>query len=249
MEIKQTKRGGVSLSYYLSVKKGKPWLIFLHGWGSNHTVWTPYIKYFQKRYSILAPDLRGHGLSDSAPVSVKHWLDDLLHIMKIEKIKHADIVAHSITVPIALELAKLHKAKSLVLATVFTKRYAAMQPLLKFFLKFHKSLPIKRRTRLHPYWNPDGSFVGSTLPAELLSCDPNVLHDSAIVPMRYRFSWKDIKVRTLIMQGTYDPLSWNQRLMKDTLSNSKVTLRFIPSHHLITTRHPERICSIMEVFL
>lgn len=247
--IKKTKRGDVSLSYLVERKANKPWIIFLHGWGSNHTVWTPYINYFKKNHSILAPDIRGHGLSDSGPVTIQNWLDDVLHLMKKEKIKQAHIVAHSVTTPVAIELAKLKKAKTLILATVFTKRYAAMQPLLKFLLKILKALPIHRRTRLHSYWNDDGSFVGNTLPSELLSSNPKVLHDTCIKPMHYRFSWKDIKVRTLILQGTYDPLSWNQKLMNDTLHHDKISLRFVPSHHLITTRYPEKICSIMEVFL
>ena len=47
------------------VKEGTgPALLLLHGLGCDHTTWQPVIQALSRRYTVIAPDLLGHGLSD-----------------------------------------------------------------------------------------------------------------------------------------------------------------------------------------
>ena len=50
-------------------------LVLLHGVGLDHTVWEPLTAIVQDRFTVLAPDLLGHGASAPAPEGVT--LEDL----------------------------------------------------------------------------------------------------------------------------------------------------------------------------
>ena len=41
-----------------------PALLLLHGLGCDHTTWEPVIEALSRRYTVIAPDLLGHGQSD-----------------------------------------------------------------------------------------------------------------------------------------------------------------------------------------
>ncbi|MFU8817538.1 MAG: alpha/beta fold hydrolase, partial [Pseudomonadales bacterium] len=54
--------------YYKVVGKdtGRPPLVLIHGWCSNHTHWEHQVKHFGKRHRILLLDRRGHGRSTTS---------------------------------------------------------------------------------------------------------------------------------------------------------------------------------------
>ena len=55
----------IKLSYTVSKNLNqKPYLVFLHGAGSNHTIWHAIIKDLSQ-YNMILPDCRGHGNSAS----------------------------------------------------------------------------------------------------------------------------------------------------------------------------------------
>ena len=41
-----------------------PVVLLLHGLGCDHTTWDPVIESLSRRYTVIAPDLLGHGQSD-----------------------------------------------------------------------------------------------------------------------------------------------------------------------------------------
>ncbi|MHA1265827.1 MAG: alpha/beta fold hydrolase [Candidatus Helarchaeota archaeon] len=49
--------------YYEEYGSGFP-IIFIHGWTSNHWIWFNQVEYFQDKFHIITPDLKGHGASD-----------------------------------------------------------------------------------------------------------------------------------------------------------------------------------------
>lgn len=66
-----------------------PPLLLVHGFPLSHKMWLPQVEYFQSRYTVIAPDLRGFGDSDISPGIVtmeQHArdLNSLLEILKIE---------------------------------------------------------------------------------------------------------------------------------------------------------------------
>lgn len=86
---------------------GKSTIVFIHGAGMDHSVWTLFSRYFARRgYNVLVPDLPAHGRSGGAPLpgvpAMAAWIVKLLDTLGIE---HAAIVGHSMGSLVAYELA------------------------------------------------------------------------------------------------------------------------------------------------
>src|SRR5579884_3628586 len=66
-------------------------LIFIHGYGGNSSQWIYQLRFFGQSMRVIAPDVRGHGLSDdpqaitmsmSALVNDVELLVETLHVQK-----------------------------------------------------------------------------------------------------------------------------------------------------------------------
>jgi pimeloyl-ACP methyl ester carboxylesterase len=90
------------------VKAGTgPAVLLLHGLGCDHTTWEPVIDTLARRYTVIAPDLLGHGRSDKprADYSVGGYANgmrDLLTVLGIDKVT---VVGHSFGGGIAMQFA------------------------------------------------------------------------------------------------------------------------------------------------
>jgi pimeloyl-ACP methyl ester carboxylesterase len=88
------------------VKMGKgPALLLLHGLACDHTTWTPLIRELAKNYTVIAPDLLGHGQSDKprADYSIGGYANgmrDLLTVLNIDKVT---VVGHSLGGGVAMQ--------------------------------------------------------------------------------------------------------------------------------------------------
>jgi pimeloyl-ACP methyl ester carboxylesterase len=90
-----------------------PSIVFLHGAGMDHSVWALLARSFAHHgFSVLAPDLPGHGRSAGAPLSsiaaLADWTAALLDAAGVAK---ARIVGHSMGTLIGLETAARYPAK------------------------------------------------------------------------------------------------------------------------------------------
>jgi len=93
---------------------GKPTIVFIHGAGMDHTVWTLFSRYFARRgYNVLAPDLPAHGRSGGAPLpsvpAMAEWIVTLLDTLGIER---AAVVGHSMGSLVAFEFAASFPARA-----------------------------------------------------------------------------------------------------------------------------------------
>ena len=74
------------------VKTGAgPAILLLHGLGANHTTWEPVIDSLARRYTVIAPDLLGHGRSakpraDYSVGGYANGMRDLLTVLGIDKV-------------------------------------------------------------------------------------------------------------------------------------------------------------------
>jgi pimeloyl-ACP methyl ester carboxylesterase len=90
------------------VKTGSgPVLLLLHGLGCDHHTWDPVIGRLAERYTVIAPDLLGHGASDKprADYSVGGYANgmrDLLTVLGIDKVT---VVGHSFGGGVAMQFA------------------------------------------------------------------------------------------------------------------------------------------------
>jgi pimeloyl-ACP methyl ester carboxylesterase len=84
-----------------------PALLLIHGVGDNSTAWEPVHSRLARRFTVLAPDLLGHGQSDKprADYSVAAYANgmrDLLSVLGIDKVT---VVGHSLGGGVAMQFA------------------------------------------------------------------------------------------------------------------------------------------------
>lgn len=90
------------------VKVGEgPALLLLHGLGCDHSTWLPVIDALAKRYTVIAPDLLGHGQSakpraDYSLGGYANGMRDLLTILGIDKVT---VIGHSFGGGVAMQFA------------------------------------------------------------------------------------------------------------------------------------------------
>lgn len=82
--------------HYYDVGQGEV-LLFGHSLFWDHQMWHEQIAKFSSRYRCIAPDLWGHGLSDSTdePISVQSLADDCWHLMKNLDVDQFSLIGHS----------------------------------------------------------------------------------------------------------------------------------------------------------
>lgn len=95
-------------------------VVFLHGLMNNARYWEHIAERFIDRWSVYAPDLRGHGESEHAPGGYLVWAFamDLRGFVEEMDFEAFDLVAHSIGSRVAMSYARdhSHRLKHLVLA-------------------------------------------------------------------------------------------------------------------------------------
>ena len=82
-----------------------PVVLLIHGIGDNSETWNEVIPHLAKNYTVIAPDLLGHGRSDKprADYSVAAYANgmrDLLSVLGIEKVT---VVGHSLGGGVAMQ--------------------------------------------------------------------------------------------------------------------------------------------------
>jgi pimeloyl-ACP methyl ester carboxylesterase len=90
------------------VKTGTgPVVLLLHGLGCDHTTWEPVIDSLSRRYTVIAPDLLGHGLSDKprADYSVGGYANGMRDLLTYLGIDRATVVGHSFGGGVAMQFA------------------------------------------------------------------------------------------------------------------------------------------------
>jgi pimeloyl-ACP methyl ester carboxylesterase len=91
---------------YVKVGSG-PALLLLHGLGCDHTTWLPVIDALARRYTVIAPDLLGHGASDKprADYSVGGFANGMRDLLTVLGVDRATVVGHSFGGGVAMQFA------------------------------------------------------------------------------------------------------------------------------------------------
>ena len=90
------------------VKVGSgPAVLLLHGLGCDHTTWDAVIEPLSRRYTVIAPDLLGHGQSDKPRADYTlggfaNGMRDLLTVLGIDKVS---VIGHSFGGGVAMQFA------------------------------------------------------------------------------------------------------------------------------------------------
>jgi pimeloyl-ACP methyl ester carboxylesterase len=90
------------------VKAGRgPTLLLLHGLGGDHSTWLPVLPALSRRFTVIAPDLLGHGDSakprtDYSIAGYANGMRDLLAVLGVDQVT---VVGHSLGGGVAMQLA------------------------------------------------------------------------------------------------------------------------------------------------
>jgi pimeloyl-ACP methyl ester carboxylesterase len=108
--MQKLNRDDVALHFKDEGSGTAPPLLFVHGWGCDHTFFAPQQAHFSHFQRTIAVDLRGHGAS-SAPIqdyTVEGFVDDLAHLCRELTLPKSIVVGHSMGGTIALEFVARH---------------------------------------------------------------------------------------------------------------------------------------------
>ena len=91
-------RSGITLHYASAGQRGRPLLLFLHGFPEFWFAWRDMLPRFAHDHYVVAPDMRGYNLSDK-PASVAAYridslVDDVHGLIEALGYDAADLVAH-----------------------------------------------------------------------------------------------------------------------------------------------------------
>jgi pimeloyl-ACP methyl ester carboxylesterase len=91
---------------FIKVGSG-PALLLLHGLGCDHTTWQPVISSLARRYTVIAPDLLGHGRSAKprADYSVGGYANGMRDLLTVLGIDRVTVVGHSFGGGVAMQFA------------------------------------------------------------------------------------------------------------------------------------------------
>ncbi len=252
MEQKSITRDGVKLSYIVHKSKNKPWLLLIHGWGSNHSIWDPYVQYFKSKYNIITPDLRGHGLSDDAhDLSYAAMADDLIAMLTKEKATPVQVMGHSLGALIALELQERasKKVKNLVIITPLAGKYIFARPLVTVAIKgMGRLIPWPKQRAFMRYWKENGKPIEFSIPLDAKGTTKRTLIKTYEAARAYRIRWDRITCPTLVLQGAHDVLVSHRRLRLATKDLPLIRLVFVHGKHTIATHNTANMIEKLEVF-
>jgi pimeloyl-ACP methyl ester carboxylesterase len=84
-----------------------PALLLIHGIGDNSTTWQPVHSRLARRFTVIAPDLLGHGQSDKprADYSVAAYANGMRDLLTVLDIEKATVVGHSLGGGVAMQFA------------------------------------------------------------------------------------------------------------------------------------------------
>jgi len=83
-----------------------PALLLLHGIADNSAAWEPLMPALAERFTVIAPDLLGHGASDKprADYSVAAYANGMRDLLTVLGIEHATVVGHSLGGGVAAQI-------------------------------------------------------------------------------------------------------------------------------------------------
>jgi pimeloyl-ACP methyl ester carboxylesterase len=84
-----------------------PPLLLVHGIGDSSATWSPVLRLLAERYTVIAPDLLGHGSSDKprADYAVAAYACGMRDLLSVLDVDRATIVGHSLGGGIAMQFA------------------------------------------------------------------------------------------------------------------------------------------------
>jgi len=239
-------------------------VVLIHGFPFNHEMWDPQIQALQKRFRVIAYDLRGHGKSGAGDgqYTLEFFVDDLVGLLDYLKIERAVLCGLSMGGYIALRTVERNpeRVRGLILADTQAKadsneaklrRAAAIKSVKANGVKAYAENFVK--SVFAPQTLTNNKAVVEKI-KRLIEGNSSLGIGGALLALASRTdttgALPGIKVPTLILVGEHDsstPPSASQE-MHDKIPNSE--MHVIPNAaHLSNLENPEEFNKHLSDFL
>lgn len=231
-----------------------PLVIFLHGAGFDHSMWALFSRWFSHHgYSVLAPDLPGHGRSEGQLItSIPGMADWTIRLIEAAGAKKAGLVGHSMGSLIALDAAARHQDKVSSLSLIGVGGAMPVSPDLLNAAKDNNHDAID----MVSIWGFGfaAGLGGSQAPGlwmmgggqRVLECDaPGVLHNDLAACNDYKTALESaakVNVPTTLILGERDmmtPLKSGKQLAAAIAGSKPVVLS--GAGHMLTAERPDAV--------
>ena len=143
---KLTRADGTIIHIEHCGQRGKPAIVFIHGWNSNSSQWYYQKKYFSKNYHLIFMDLPGLGQSTKAAnkdYSLERMATDLYAVLEKTKAKNPVLWGHSTGGMTILTFLKYNRHDLSPLRGVILQHTTYTNP-LKTIILSDKVLPLQK---------------------------------------------------------------------------------------------------------
>ena len=241
-------------------------LVLLHGMPGQLTNWRYQIEGLERRWRVVAPDMRGYGESEKPrTVSFQDYLQDLEELMRQLSIdeEHAILVGHSFGAMVAQAYARGRRLKGLVLVgSLLRHKPDAMDWIIEHIPSFlwrpilFKPNPLTVRFYRDLFFSPSSppeafeEFMKDN--ADYISSLPAHVHRYSKILKGYDASpWlSEVKCPTLVVVGKDDkvtPVEQNERIA-ELIPNARLVV-VEGAGHLILYEKPDELNSLIESFV
>ncbi len=106
--------------HYKEYGQGEKSLIFIHGWGCDLNTWKYQFDYFKDNYHLVLIDLPGYGQSDKVKedYNIDLFAQSVSAIIQDLEIKNPVLVAHSMGLPVAIEVLEQLNTENALLVNI-----------------------------------------------------------------------------------------------------------------------------------
>lgn len=252
--------------YYEAMGEGPP-IIFVHGFGSSHSVWERQVEELRGDYQTIAIDLRGHGSSDKEPereYNIERFSDDILGLANALSLEGCTYIGWSLGAAIGIRYAAKYSIGISKIVLVGGSPCWGQKPDFPYghsrdqINTWRERLTANRAAWLREMVNDlfhdretDPSLkdwlwsIAMKLP---LHAALEIMSDSAEKDLRSDLP--KISQTTAIFHGSYDKFDYLEaaKFMANTILNAKL-VEFRNSGHSVFLEEPERFQSELKSFL
>jgi len=240
-----------------------PPIVLLHGVGGNHLVWNLVVPHLSPQFTVIAPDLRGHGRTaapEGSHFTYAELAGDVLRLLEQESVSSAHLVGLSGGALLALRLAldQPDRARSLTIvsgaaytdphtravAQRWAETYAKEGP-DRFALRLLKDL-------YYPDWVEEHLDFADELRELVKHQDigPAERWSRAMQAFDERGRVANVRVPTLIVQAMDDAVvdASHGRILRQSIPGAKIRI-LAETGHMVPVERPRETAEAIATFV
>lgn len=234
----------------------KKTLLFIHGSGGNHTIWSHQYGKIHEHYNIVAVDLPGHGQSagqgESDIAAYSRWIKTLLQCLRLNK---TVLVGHSLGAAIALQCAISYPER---LSGIVCLGGGLKMPVNALFLDYLQTHPPEIASEIvemickYSLAKENRTRLAAVLGKSIALAKPNIMHGDLLACdfLDLTGEAEAIKIPALIICGAEDKMTPPDLSRQLAASISRSTLEMIAgAGHMAMIEKPAEVNNSLREFV